>query len=216
MRILGPLSLAIYVVLSLFAALHDRCPGDLAMTQGLQSLASPWLDQIMRGISFVGSRLVTVSIGFAVFAGLLVARRWRNALVIAASGVTPVIVPLLKNLIARPRPSGELVRVLEASASGSFPSGHAVGVVVLMGLIWAIFIVDLNRQPLRRTLLVLMALFVLFECMSRVYLGAHWPSDVLGGVLLGIAILWGLLALNRWLSHLPRVSGVLNAKSGDT
>ena len=102
------------------------------------------------------------------------------------------LIGALKALYARPRPPDHLVEVL----SGAFPSGHAVaGSVVALSMV----IVLVPRGPARRNLEIAAAGFAFVMAGTRIYLGAHWLTDVLAGVALGAACSIGGAALvQRW------------------
>lgn len=97
--------------------------------------------------------------------------------------------------VEHPRPMGELVRKIPAQAwyqkipdvsvpgNNSFPSGHCFRAVFLAGILMSLFWPAHARA--RKALLIAAAAYVLAAGWSRVYLGAHWPSDVLGGFMLG-------------------------------
>ena len=105
--------------------------------------------------------------------------------------------PVLKLLVDRPRPTEDLVIIWRDSAGLGFPSGHAYTAMVLFGLLYylAPIIVRWKRAVLLLRLSSLM--LILLIGISRVYLGAHWPSDVLGGFLVGGIILTLLIHLHR-------------------
>ena len=95
---------------------------------------------------------------------------------------------LLKSAYGRPRPSVALV----TETTGSFPSGHAVaGAVVAISLV----IVLVQPGPARRNLEIAAAGFAVLMARTRVYLGAHWLTDVFGGVALGAACAIGAAAI---------------------
>ena len=125
----------------------------------------------------------------------LVARRWLAALSILLASSTGVLVGVVvKGLVARPRPTADLVRVYDSPESYSFPSITSFFTAVFLGmvgyLIW---------RPRRRVAIVTVGgLLLLSSGLSRVYVGAHWATDVLGGWLLGGAWLFVMIALQRW------------------
>lgn len=101
---------------------------------------------------------------------------------------------LLKLVQQRPRPEQGLVDVLAPSVGCSFPSGHSMGAVIVFGFIAIMVWVHVPGRASRATLTALLWLLVLAIGLSRVYLGVHWITDVLGGWAAGLFVLT-LLAL---------------------
>lgn len=146
-------------------------------------------------LAFLGSALFVWPLRIVVTAVLIAKKRWAAL----AAWLVPILVsePLIGSLKAaygRPRPPESLVTEI----TGSFPSGHAVaGAVVALSLV----IVLVPRGPARRNLEMGAAVFVVLMAGSRIYLGAHWLTDVLAGVALGAACSVGGAALvQRWFS----------------
>lgn len=157
-------------------------------------IGPPWLQGAMRDITALGSSAVLVLITAATIFYLLLIRRPGTALfVFAAIAGGQVLSSLLKHEVDRPRP--ELVSHLVTETSLSFPSGHAMLSAVTyltLGSLAARFLPD------RRTKIFVLGLAVLTTVLvgtSRVYLGVHWPSDVLAGWCAGFA--WAILC---WLA----------------
>jgi undecaprenyl-diphosphatase len=124
------------------------------------------------------------------------ARRWEALLLLAGALARPLNAGV-KELIDRPRPPADLVAVSDHPSSPAFPSGHADGVIVIYGLLFY-FITSFVTQPWLRLLGQAACLWViLFTGTERVYVGAHWPSDVLGGYYLGGLILAAIIAGHR-------------------
>ena len=131
-------------------------------------------------------------LGFAVIVLLaLVSRRagWLMLIGMIASVLDQVI----KASIARHRPVASLVEITDPSTGYSYPSGHAVFFT------WLAFMTAAGLAPalspwLRRLTWALAVLLVLVACTGRVWAGAHWPSDVMGGFLLALGwsafVLW--------------------------
>ncbi|MDX8510264.1 phosphatase PAP2 family protein [Mesorhizobium captivum] len=157
-------------------------------------IGPPWLEGAVRDVTALGSSSVLVLITSAVIIYLLLIRRPTMALLmfVAVAG-GQVLSSLLKFEVYRPRP--ELVSHLVNETSLSFPSGHAMLSAVTyltLGSLAARFLPD------RRTKIFVLALAVLVTVLvgtSRVYLGVHWPSDVLAGWCAGFA--WAMLC---WLA----------------
>jgi undecaprenyl-diphosphatase len=106
-----------------------------------------------------------------------------------------VITVLVKAAVQRPRPTEEFVRVYAQLTDYGFPSGHVVFYTTLFGFVAFFVYVHRPRWPGRRPLLALLAAPIVLIGVSRVYLGYHWPSDVLGGYALSAALLVPYCAL---------------------
>ncbi|HWO90862.1 MAG TPA: phosphatase PAP2 family protein, partial [Methylomirabilota bacterium] len=151
-----------------------------------QSTRQPHLESLMRALSNVGSGYALVPLGVGMFVLLRRhghrAARFVPAMVVGAY----VVFALTKWVVARPRP--------RLSAYG-FPSGHTFGAVVFFGgLIYFLWTIEL-RRIWRWTGTVFLVLLILGVAASRLYLRAHWLSDVLGGFAGGTAyLLFFLLA----------------------
>ena len=127
----------------------------------------------------------------------------------SAIGLGALVNWILKFLIARPRPEQELIQVLVPNAFHSFPSGHVVVYVQLFGfLLYILFTRRTARRGIGEGLLMAVCLILILTIgLSRVYLGVHWPSDVIGGYLLGGAWLAGMIYACRSGKFLSRLSG---------
>jgi len=122
-------------------------------------------------------------------------RDWRcaGALLVVPAGM--LLNVGVKNLLQRARPQWEdpLVQL----ATYSFPSGHAVAATVFYGMLCALAFAHTRSRRWRALALACTVAMVLLVCFSRVYLGAHYPSDVLAGVALGTACVLPFLRLLR-------------------
>jgi undecaprenyl-diphosphatase len=118
----------------------------------------------------------------------------RAGLLMALGSFGSVLDHVLKISVARHRPTADLLRILDPATGYSFPSGHAVFFT------WFAFMlavaVSPHVRPSRRILVWIgAAALILIACLGRVWAGAHWPSDVIGGFLLGLG--WSAFVL--WL-----------------
>ncbi len=181
---------------------NDSFRIDRQLSQAIQSIDLPGFRELMSAISMPGDgfwRSTGVFVLFVVV--LLILRSWRDALALMVSvGGAQLLKIGFKHLIDRPRPVDELVDVLVAAKeSQSFPSGHVTHYVALFGLVFYLTYARLPRSWVRSFLLALLGGLIGLIGLSRVYLGAHWASDVVGGYLLGGA--WLIVAIgwcNRW------------------
>lgn len=170
---------------------------DEAMLMALRTPGNPsdpigpdWLQYAVGDITALGGYTVLTLIIIASAAYLFTFGRWRHALIVIGASVSgAVLMHFLKLGFARPRP--ELVDHLTHAMSFSFPSGHATvsAVVYLTG---GLLMAEAHSQRRMRVLIITCAVIVtMLIGMSRVYLGVHWPSDVIAGWALGTG--WQLL-----------------------
>ncbi|HEY0895679.1 MAG TPA: phosphatase PAP2 family protein [Sphingobacteriaceae bacterium] len=170
-------------------------PHDVAVSEEVQELSHSFLDRMMTLISYPGyfPRSVIMIAGTALI--LLVGRNYREALFVSLTSVSGVISTGIKLLISRPRPTADLVSIVEQAEGMSFPSGHVTLYVMFFGFVSFLMVVKRFHKVVRATVLFL-SLFMIFSVpLSRLYLGAHWFSDVLGGFLIGMIFLIILIML---------------------
>jgi membrane-associated phospholipid phosphatase len=160
---------------------------DRSVTDGLNRWASgsETVVAVLEQISSFGGRGTLIPLVTLVVVILLIRRRPRPALYLVVTGAGALILdPSLKALIGRLRP---VVEVPVASAPGnSFPSGHALGSMVVYGMIVLVFLPAMRRRW-RPWFIGLAAVVVAAVGFTRVALGVHFLSDVIGGLLLGLA-----------------------------
>lgn len=158
---------------------------DREVTFGMRELHSPPNDRTARIVSFFGSHFFVLPATLLVTAALWLKGHRASALLFAGSVVGGFgLNAILKIAFARQRP--DLWPALVTELTYSFPSGHATMSTVFFGGAAAV-VLHLSRRPFVRALaLVLATTAILVIAASRVYLGAHWTTDVAGGVLVGL------------------------------
>ena len=156
---------------------------DTAILQSIYELHTPLLNQIMTGITFLGNGSTLIFISCIVMIFLLLSRKFVSAftLIIVTSGGIGLNV-CLKNIFARVRPA-LWERVVEVDVF-SFPSGHAMVSLVVYGFIGYLLIA--NFRPFSSVILFFTALLILAIGFSRLYLGVHWPTDIIAGYAAGL------------------------------
>ena len=188
---------AAVALLRLAGLIVDATPfaWDRAIIVGLRRWGGPgWLREAAVNITALGSPTVLTLVVVGAAALLLAERLWLTALAtIAACASGGWAVELLKNEVARPRPT--LVEHLVEVRNLSFPSGHAAGSATVYLTVAALATQVIERPAARHVALILAILLVGAIGCSRVYLGVHWPSDVAAGWSFGT--LW---ALGWWLA----------------
>lgn len=190
-----------FLTLLLFAlaSVFTRFPGDLTILLWLQSLQSPWLTKAAMTVSHLGDTPIALSM-MAVAVILLLVWRRRDVAVMMLLSLVPIGAGnLLKLVVGRSRPEYLLLDV--APTSLSFPSGHALFAAIFWGLLVWLAEESIQSPWIRRSLQVALGLLILAVGWSRVYLGLHWPSDVIGGYMYGLLAVWLLTSLRGRLLY---------------
>lgn len=157
-----------------------------------------WVAEIARDVTGLGGVAVLTFATLAVAGFLLLQRKWHLAAYVTLAVATGTILStLLKAGFDRPRP--DLVAHGQAVYTASFPSGHSMLSAVAYLTLGALLAGTQNVRSMRLYVLALAVLLTIAIGASRVYLGVHWPSDVLGGWAAGTG--WALLcwAISRHL-----------------
>jgi membrane-associated phospholipid phosphatase len=200
--------LALFAFMAIFIASHPVLAIDVAITHAFQANQSPWLLDTMLAVSYFGN-VLALSIGLVALTAILfwiLDLRLEAILVVVVYATTGILNALIKLIVARPRPSASLVDIIQASSGSSFPSGHVMSYVAFWGLLFSLGIILFRGKHWWRTaLLIISGLFVVLVGPSRIYLGDHWASDVLGAYFIGG--IW--LAMSLWLYLYLRSRGVL-------
>ena len=192
---------AVLAVVGVFAKIaedvvtRESTAFDRAVSLGLHGLATPPLDALMRALTALGSAPAVLAVAAAT-AGWCVRRRDRRAatMLAAVAAGTEVLNLLLKAGFGRARP--ELWPGVAALHSYSFPSGHAMAAAAIYGM--TATVVGRLVPRLRRAAWLAATLLAVLIGLSRVYLGAHWATDVLAGFAAGaFVLLAGIYALAR-------------------
>ena len=193
-------SIAAFVAIITFVLLNNKEPlgFDSAILDFAVSIRSNTLTKLAMWITMIAMppAWIVVAAALSVYA-----EGPRPFLAIVCSGgIGWVLNEAIKHLVNRPRPPEELRLALETSSS--FPSGHSITAVALYGFLVWLLLRYMPRGTWRNVLVVLVSLIIVLIGATRIYLGVHWTSDVLGGFSFGMV--W-LVLYTRLIA--PRILG---------
>jgi membrane-associated phospholipid phosphatase len=204
------LQLAFFATLAWWVHRHPVLSIDVAITRALQRNQSPYLPQAMVALSYVNNHTFLNVLAVPLAAYFWMRRLRLEALMIVfATTMSNLFRMWFHRIVNRPRPDPHMVRVEQQSHGKSFPSGHVLASMTFWGWLLALWPLlwqgNRSRQKALRSIPVL---FIAFIGPSRIYLGDHWATDVLGGYLLGGS--WLALLFQVYLAL--KNKGVLTGK----
>jgi membrane-associated phospholipid phosphatase len=174
--------------------------GDLRITRFIQRFDEPYFHWLMVAVSWPGysGRQLVVALCAA---ALLFRFRLRTeaACLLISLGSIWLLTSAIKLIVGRARPTPDMVEVYTYPASRSFPSGHVTSYMTFYGFLFYLVYTLMRPSPLRSALLIVFGALISLVGLSRVYLGAHWASDVLGGYCFGLFWLALMIYLYRSL-----------------
>lgn len=198
----------------LFLVLGVMCEGpntlrlDLDVSRWIQARNASWADPLSALGNTIGETSVAVSVfilSLVVSGGL---RRWQDIWFLLIVAIGRLFSVFLKGWFGSPRPNADQVRLHEAFDNLGFPSGHALTASLVTGTL-VFLITQQFPNPLSQAVLGLCWLLAI-GCtgFSRIWVGAHWLTDTLGGALLGVFIILmatnlSALLVKRWPGTLP-------------
>ena len=204
----------LFTLLAWFVHVHPILPVDITITQEFQENKAPWLQMLMEAVSYLGYHM-EVFIPLIVITALcfwIVRLRLEAIYIVALSAISSLLNVVIKLIVERPRPTAHLVTIFQGAGGQSFPSGHVMAYVAFFGLLFSLGIILFKRDHWwNYVLLIVPAFFVIMVGPSRIYLGDHWASDVLGGYLFGGL----LLGVSLWVYLYLKGKGVLTPKTRD-
>ena len=189
-----PAALTVFVVLGTRRPAQRPAVGQARSPNFLVDLRTPWLDTIVRKISFLGSTRVVILV-----AGLAALASWRRcprlALAIVVIALArPLIEFTFKELVDRPRPAGD--RLVPGNGP-SFPSGHPLATAASWCLLPLVVALYTARRWIWWSVSIAVWTLAVLVAASRVWLGVHWTSDVVAS--LALAVL-GVALAERFIS----------------
>jgi membrane-associated phospholipid phosphatase len=199
-RWLGPTALVVFVLFAIQTYLvvtNSLASWDIPITRFVQGFNWGPLVYPMQLIN-ASAGIWQVLLGAVAIVALFIFERRAGWLMLIGS-ISSGLDNIIKLLISRQRPPADIVHILSPTTGYSYPSGHAV-FFTWMSFMIAVSIAPRIKPVYRPVLWALAAIVIVLTCLARVWAGDHWPSDVFGGVLLGVG--WSAFVLwlpERWL-----------------
>jgi undecaprenyl-diphosphatase len=179
--------------------------GDLRITRFVQGFDAPYFHWLMVAVSWPGNLGRQWIVALCVAALLLRFRlRIEAAWLLTCLVSCWILTNTLKFVIGRQRPAADLVEVYASSTTRSFPSGHVTTYIALYGFLFYLVYTLMRPSLFRSALLAFFGVMICLVGLSRVYLGAHWASDVLGGYCFGFFWLALMIYLYRRFKRISR------------
>ncbi len=163
----------------------------------VQSASPDALHQIARFMTVIGRSPVSTVIPVVTIAAMWLWGQRHLSVFLAAAVVARVLSVAIKQLVDRPRPSASVVDVTYELGGHSFPSGHALGAMLFYGFLIYCAELSISNRRVRRLVQGSFAFVIVLMGYSRVELGAHWFTDVLGGYAIGLLVLGAMIWLHR-------------------
>ncbi len=190
------LFLVFTLIFGVIAVFHESRAGqwiDREVYEFIYASESFITTALMLGFTQIGEVISMIILSLIMIAILMLYKLKIHTLFLVITMLTSsILIPVMKNAFDRERPS--MLRLIDISGF-SFPSGHATGSSIFFGSLMAIIgRTSLNNKSI---LYALCAFFILMISSSRVYLGVHYPTDVIAGITIGTAVVIG----TSWLLH---------------
>ncbi|MDQ6691806.1 MAG: phosphatase PAP2 family protein [Candidatus Dormibacteraeota bacterium] len=198
---------AAFVGVTLVVAAGGFHSMDRSVAHGMADIYVPWLLGLFRAIALLGGIEMTWAIGLGLFIYLRRHGYRRGSLAAGAVVLATIAETFYKRVVGQPGPPLNLSHpdgpsfsdlVERAGFAASYPSGHMTRTVVAYGLLAFVVHRLTRREWARRAALPAFLVVVVLMVIDRLYLGVHWESDVIGGLLLGTTVLAAAITWLEW------------------
>lgn len=187
-----------YLTLLLVIRSDRKIKGDLATTIYLQRQDHPWMARAMHWVSWFGFRPQSVVLPASAIGGSWLLGFRLESVFMVLAWASSLASYLTKLVVRRPRPDSPLIRITAATIRDtSFPSGHTIHYLTFWGFVIYLVFAKTRNRLIRWLTFTVFGPLIAVVGPSRIYLGHHWLTDVLGSYLFGTAYLLGLISLYR-------------------
>ena len=185
-----------FLALTALVILFPASSLDIGISHEIQEHHNAFIDELMYLVSCPGYMPEAPIMIGGVSLLLLLFKYKKAALFVLLTMLSGLISTIVKALVNRPRPSEDIVHIVLKTKQQSFPSGHVMFYVIFFGFLCVLMYQLQGIPKVLRILVIAFSLALMFIIpVSRIYMGAHWFTDVLGGFLMGLVCLY----LLSWL-----------------
>lgn len=182
-----------FLLLTAFVSYFPESVIDREFSEEVQEFQYPFFDSVMKLVSYPGYMPYAPMMVIGCASILYFRKFKKEGLFLLLTMLSGLVSTIVKYLVDRPRPSSDLVKIALQTHQQSFPSGHVMFYVIFFGFVALLmYSVKAINRSFRIAAGILCMLMIFSIPVSRIYLGAHWFTDVLGGFLLGIVCLYAL------------------------
>ncbi len=182
-----------FLLLTAFVLYFPESVIDREFSEEVQAYQHPLFDMLMKMVSYPGY-MPYAPIMVIICGGIFYSSKLKKeGLFVLFTMLSGLVSTIVKYLVDRPRPGSDLVKIALQTHQQSFPSGHVMFYLIFFGFV-ALLMYSLKaiNRITRITIGIICMMMIFTIPVSRIYLGAHWFTDVLGGFLLGILCLYAL------------------------
>ena len=186
-----------FAILTFLAKLNPYFGFDLQITRAVQQIQLPLFGNLMQFLTDLGLMPEELVLPVLVALFLVTIKQLKTAILVLFSTYGVIALSeTLKRIVERPRPDSHLInQVGQYLKPDSFPSGHVLFFIGFFGFLAYLIYTRLEKTWLSQALVTILLLMILLIGVSRIYLGAHWFSDVLGSYLVGTVWLYLMIHL---------------------
>ena len=157
---------------------------DKVIDAGILKLQTPFLNKVMEVVTNFGNEITVLILSAALILFLIEKKEYVKAkMFVIAMGIGGVLMEVLKHLIKRTRP----ITMTIHETGYSFPSGHATMSMVLFGMLIVLFASEIHNKKWKNFFIGINIFLILIIGFSRLYFNVHYPTDILGGWILGLS-----------------------------
>lgn len=186
----GSFALLLFVILGYVVKFYPEqlIPFDTSIQTAIRGDLPATLTTVFRGITRLIDLPIVISWAILLTA-IFYLKKWKSESLLIAGNLSlaGILIVSLKHLYQRPRP--DILHLVEEKGF-SFPSGHSLAVTIMVGTLIVILSQRIKNTVWRKIVQILLSLYIVSVLVSRIYLGVHYPSDVIASLCVGLGVLF--------------------------